>query len=57
MVWQSWEAFLAMGGYGPYVWGSVGTVALFVIAEALTLRRRHQAALAALDSLDHGTPS
>ena len=24
MIWASWSDFLAMGGYGLYVWGSYG---------------------------------
>ena len=42
MNWQSWEAFWAMGGYGLYVWGSVGAVLLFIVAElvGLALSRR-----------------
>ena len=23
MIWQSWSAFVAMGGYAYYVWGAV----------------------------------
>ena len=23
MIWDSWSAFIHMGGYGLYVWGSV----------------------------------
>lgn len=42
MNWQSWETFWAMGGYGLYVWGSVGAVLLFIVAElvGLALSRR-----------------
>ena len=38
--------FLAMGGYGFYVWGSYGVTALVVIAEVVAVRRRRERALA-----------
>ena len=31
--------FLAMGGYGFYVWGSYGVAALCIVIEILTLKR------------------
>ena len=42
MSWDSWGDFLAMGGYAPYVWGSVlmATAALAVEVAALKWRRR-----------------
>jgi len=36
--------FFAMGGYGFYVWGAYGVVALCVVAELLSLRARRKAA-------------
>ena len=41
-MWSSLSDFLAMGGYGLFVWGSLGACALVCIAEplALTLKRR-----------------
>ncbi|MGC3944544.1 MAG: heme exporter protein CcmD [Chryseolinea sp.] len=45
MNWHNTHEFFAMGGYGLYVWGSVGTVAAFVLGELLALRWRRQAAL------------
>ncbi|MEO8346314.1 MAG: heme exporter protein CcmD [Betaproteobacteria bacterium] len=36
--------FLAMGGYGFYVWMSYGVTALAIVAELLALRARHRAA-------------
>lgn len=41
-MWRSWSDFLAMGGYGFYVWGSVGACLLVCIIEpiALNLKRR-----------------
>ena len=45
------SAFLAMGGYGWYVWMSYGAVALVVIVETLAVRARHRrAALAARET-------
>jgi heme exporter protein D len=31
--------FLAMGGYGLYVWGSYGVAALCILLEVLSLRK------------------
>jgi heme exporter protein D len=42
MHWQSLEAFVAMGGYGFYVWTSFGLTALCVVIELLQLRSRQQ---------------
>ncbi len=42
MNWGSWQNFLAMGGYGLYVWGSYGVTLVVLAAEivALVMRRR-----------------
>lgn len=45
MNWSSWEAFWAMGGYGLYVWGSVGAVLLCIVAELLGLALSRRALL------------
>ena len=39
MIWESWQAFWAMGGYGLYVWGSFGMTLLCIAAEVGLLRR------------------
>jgi heme exporter protein D len=39
MNWEGWRAFLAMGGYGLYVWGSFGMTLLCVACEIWLLRR------------------
>ncbi len=39
--------FLAMGGYGFYVWSAYGVTALAIVAELLALRARRRAAAAA----------
>ncbi|MFM9886086.1 MAG: heme exporter protein CcmD [Burkholderiales bacterium] len=44
MKWQSIEHFLAMGGYGLYVWGSYGMTVVVALVEILLLRRRMRAA-------------
>jgi len=41
MIWQNWEAFLAMGGYGLYVWSAFG-MALICVAGEIWLLRRHR---------------
>lgn len=39
------KAFLDMGGYALYVWGSFGMTALLMIAEPLLLRSRRKAVI------------
>jgi heme exporter protein D len=34
--------FLAMGGYGLYVWGSLGMCAAVVVAELMVIRLRRR---------------
>ena len=34
--------FLAMGGYGFFVWGSYGVTALLIIAEVVAVRLRYK---------------
>ena len=43
MVWNSFSDFLAMGGYGLYVWGSVGATALLMTLEPIIIARRNSA--------------
>ena len=40
MTWGSVWNFLAMGGYGLYVWGSYGVTALCIAVELWALARR-----------------
>jgi heme exporter protein D len=40
MTWGSLDAFLAMGGYGFYVWGSYGVAVLCVFLEVFFLNKR-----------------
>ena len=46
MQWGSVSEFLAMGGYGFYVWISFGTTALCMVWEVLAVWRRHASAVA-----------
>ncbi len=43
MIWNSWAEFFAMGGYGPYVWGSTVVAALCMLGEIAALRMRRKA--------------
>jgi heme exporter protein D len=48
MKWSSLGDFLAMGGYGTFVWGSYAVTALVVVVEvALVVHRLRAARLAA----------
>ena len=40
MNWGSFSAFLEMGGYGLYVWGSYGVTALALLLEVVLVLRR-----------------
>jgi heme exporter protein D len=44
MGWGSLSGFLAMGGYGMYVWPSFGATALCMVWEVLALRHRRAVA-------------
>jgi heme exporter protein D len=46
MQWGSLAEFLAMGGYGLYVWTSFGATALCMLWEVLAVWRRHVSAVA-----------
>jgi heme exporter protein D len=43
MIWKSLDDFIAMGGYGFYVWGSYLVTAIVIMAEILLLRARRRA--------------
>lgn len=45
-MWNSWSDFLAMGGYGLYVWGSLGVCALVCVVEPISLNLKRRALLA-----------
>jgi heme exporter protein D len=42
MNWGSLDAFLAMGGYGLYVWGSYAVTFVLIAAEVGLLRARRR---------------
>ena len=48
LYWKSLDDFLAMGGYGLYVWGSFGVTVLALVIEVWLIRRRRAAALQAI---------
>jgi heme exporter protein D len=43
MIWKSLDDFIAMGGYGFYVWGSYLVTAVIITGEILMLRARRRA--------------
>lgn len=45
MWWQSASDFWAMGGYGLYVWGSLGVTAGLILLEVVSARSAHRQAL------------
>jgi heme exporter protein D len=51
MIWESWQAFWAMGGYGLYVWGSFGMTLLCIVGEIALLRRHRTQVLQRLRRL------
>jgi heme exporter protein D len=48
MIWESWNQFWQMGGYGFYVWGSMGVTALCLLVEVGLARMAHQQLLVQL---------
>lgn len=48
MEWASLGDFIAMGGYGAYVWGSYAVTAACIVLELVVIRSRRKAALRAL---------
>ena len=46
MTWSNWSDFLAMGGYGLYVWSSLGVCALVCAVEPISLNLKRRALLA-----------
>ena len=45
-MWNSFGDFLAMDGYGWFVWGSLGVCALVCILEPISLNLKRRALLA-----------
>ena len=46
MRWETWSDFWFMGGYGLYVWGSMGMTALLLLVEMVQAHLAHLRALA-----------
>ena len=57
MNWGSLSEFLAMGGYGDYVWGSFGVTALLFVVEIILVRRRRHAAQSQLPAASRNAQS
>jgi heme exporter protein D len=53
-MWSSFGDFLAMGGYGLYVWGSLGVCLLVCVAEPISLNLKRRALLA--EAREQGAP-
>ena len=45
MNWGSLDNFLAMGGYGLYVWGSYAVTLVLIVAELMLLAKRKRSAV------------
>jgi len=48
IYWKSFSDFLAMGGYGFYVWGSFGVTALIMLIEPILASRNQKTLIARL---------
>ena len=48
IYWNSFSDFLAMGGYGFYVWGSFGLTALIMAVEPIMVVRHRNATVSRL---------
>ncbi len=46
--WNSFADFMAMGGYGLYVWGSFGVTALIMTIEPILVARNRRSTIARL---------
>ncbi len=53
MIWDSWSAFFAMGGYGLYVWGSVILTFALLFGEVFSLALRWNAGIRNLGNWLH----
>ena len=48
IYWHSFSDFIAMGGYGFYVWGSFGATAAIMAIEPILVARNRKATLSRL---------
>ena len=53
-MWNSFGDFLTMGGYGLYVWGSLGVCALVCVFEPISLNLKRRALLVEVREQDSG---
>jgi heme exporter protein D len=51
-MWSGWSDFWAMGGYGLYVWGSLGVCLLALVVEVLLLDHRRRASIRTIRNND-----
>ena len=54
MIWESWSQFREMGGYGLYVWGSMGVTAACMAIEVWQARLAQQQLLTQLSAEHEG---
>lgn len=52
MTWSSWADFWAMGGYGLYVWGSLGVCLVALASEVLLLDHKRRALIQTIRNND-----
>ncbi len=52
MSWNGGSDFFAMGGYGLYVWGSLGMCAAVIIAEVIVLKARRLSLIREMTAAD-----
>lgn len=48
IYWNSFSDFLAMGGYGLYVWGSFGVTAAVMLIEPIAVAHHRKTTIARL---------
>ncbi len=48
IYWNSFSDFIAMGGYGFYVWGSFGVTAAIMAIEPILVARNRKATISRL---------
>jgi heme exporter protein D len=53
MTWGSLDAFLAMGGYATYVWGTYLVTLVLLAAEVFWLKRRRRTIARRLGLIRH----
>jgi len=54
MIWESWSQFWEMGGYGLYVWGSMGVTAACLVIEVWQARLANRQLFIQLRKEDEG---